>query len=122
MATFSNVLAHAGKFVGNSELRPIMNCLCIDVAEDRSEVIFVASDGHVLIKLIHTNNPETGGSNFFRSGTPGKILVEKSFFKTLSVSDDFLRILSAEESKEILFAGKHILHHNFLLFYQKVFL
>ena len=88
MATFGNVLSHAGNFVGNSELRPIMNCLCIDVAEDRSEVIFVATDGHVLIKLIHTNNPETGGSNFFRSGTPGKILVERTFFKPLAVFDD----------------------------------
>lgn len=88
MATFGNVLSHAGNFVGNSELRPIMNCLCIDVAEDRSEVIFVATDGHVLIKLIHTNNPETGGSNFFRSGTPGKILVERTFFKPLAAFDD----------------------------------
>ncbi len=88
MATFGNVLSHAGNFVGNSELRPIMNCLCIDVAEDRSEVIFVATDGYVLIKLIHTNNPETGGSNFFRSGTPGKILVERTFFKPLAVFDD----------------------------------
>lgn len=88
MATFGNVLSHAGNFVGNSELRPIMNCLCIDVAEDRSEVIFVANDGHVLIKLIHTNNPETGGSNFFRSGTPGKILVERTFFKPLAAFDD----------------------------------
>ena len=106
MATFSNVLAHAGKFVGNSELRPIMNCLCIDVAEDRSEVIFVASDGHVLIKLIHTNNPETGGSNFFRSGTPGKILVEKSFFKTLSVFDDCEDIdIEANESMVRFTAG-----------------
>ena len=106
METFSNVLAHAGKFVGNSELRPIMNCLCIDVAEDRSEVIFVASDGHVLIKLIHTNNPETGGSNFFRSGTPGKILVEKSFFKTLSVFDGCEDIdIEANESMVRFTAG-----------------
>lgn len=87
MATFSNVLSHAGKFVSDSELRPVMRCLCIDVAEDRSEVIFVASSGYVLIKLIHTNNPETGGSNFFRSGTPGKILVYSSFFKTFSAFD-----------------------------------
>lgn len=87
MATFSNVLSHAGKFVSDSDLRPVMRCLCIDVAEDRSEVIFVASNGHVLIKLIHTNNPETGGSNFFRSGTPGKILVYSSFFKTFSAFD-----------------------------------
>lgn len=88
MATFSNVLSHAGKFVSNSELRPVMKCLCIDVAEDRSEVTFVASNGHTLIKLIHTNNPETGGSDFFREGTPGKILVYSVFFKTLSVFDD----------------------------------
>nr|DAQ63188.1 MAG TPA: beta clamp protein [Caudoviricetes sp.] len=87
MTTFSNVLSHAGKFVSDSELRPVMRCLCIDVAEDRSEVIFVASNGHVLIKLIHTNNPDTGGSNFFRSGTPGKILVYSSFFKTFSAFD-----------------------------------
>lgn len=88
MATFKNVLSHAGKFVGNSELRPVMKCLCIDVAEDRSDVTFVASNGHTLIKLIHTNNPETGGSDFFRDGTPGKILVYSVFFKTLSVFDD----------------------------------
>lgn len=87
MATFSNVFSHAGKFVSDSDLRPVMRCLCIDVAEDRSEVIFVASNGHVLIKLIHTNNPDTGGSNFFRSGTPGKILVYSSFFKTFSAFD-----------------------------------
>ena len=88
MATFSNVFSHAGKFVSDSELRPVMKCLCIDVAEDRSEVTFVASNGHTLIKLIHTNNPETGGSDFFREGTPGKILVYSVFFKTLSVFDD----------------------------------
>lgn len=88
MATFSNVLSHAEKFVSNSELRPVMKSLCIDVAEDRSEVTFVASNGHTLIKLIHTNNPETGGSDFFRDGTPGKILVYSTFFKTLSVFDD----------------------------------
>lgn len=109
MATFSNVLAHAGKFVGNSEFRPITNCLCIDVAEDRSEVIFVASNGHVLIKLIHTNNPETGGSNFFRSGTPGKILVEKSFFNTLSVFDDCEDIdIEANESMVRFTSGDDI--------------
>ena len=88
MTTFKNVLSHAGKFVSDSELHPIMKCLCIDVAEDRSDVTFVASDGHRLIKLIHTNNPETGGSDFFREGTPGKILVHNAYFKTLSVFED----------------------------------
>lgn len=88
MATFKNVLSHAGKFVDNSDLRPVMCGLCIDVAEDRSDVTFVASNGHVLIKLTHTNNPETGGSNFFRDGTPGKMLVHSIYFKTLSVFDE----------------------------------
>lgn len=88
MATFGNVLAHAGKFVRDSEFRPIMNCLCIDVSEDRSDVKFVASNGYVLIKLTHTNDPETRGSDFFREGTPGKILVHSSYFKTLAIFDD----------------------------------
>ena len=106
MTTFSNVLSHAGKFVSDSDLRPVMRCLCIDVAEDRSEVIFVASNGHVLIKLIHTNNPETGGSNFFRSGTPGKILVYSCFFKTLSVFDGCEDIdIEANESMVRFTAG-----------------
>ena len=106
MSTFSNVLSHAGKFVSDSGLRPVMRCLCIDVAEDRSEVIFVASNGHVLIKLIHTNNPETGGSNFFRSGTPGKILVYSCFFKTLSVFDGCEDIdIEANESMVRFTAG-----------------
>ena len=106
MATFSNVLSHAGKFVSDSDLRPVMRCLCIDVAEDRSEVTFVASNGHVLIKLIHTNNPDTGGSNFFRSGTPGKILVYSCFFKTLSVFDGCEDIdIEANESMVRFTAG-----------------
>ena len=106
MATFSNVLSHAGKFVSDSDLRPVMRCLCIDVAEDRSEVIFVASNGHVLFKLIHTNNPDTGGSNFFRSGTPGKILVYSCFFKTLSVFDGCEDIdIEANESMVRFTAG-----------------
>lgn len=106
MATFSNVLSHAGKFVSDSDLRPVMRCLCIDVAEDRSEVIFVASNGHVLIKLIHTNNPDTGGSNFFRSGIPGKILVYSCFFKTLSVFDGCEDIdIEANESMVRFTAG-----------------
>ena len=107
METFSNVLSHAGKFVSDSDLRPVMRCLCIDVAEDRSEVTFVASNGHVLIKLIHTNNPDTGGSNFFRSGTPGKILVYSCFFKTLSVFDGCEDIdIEANESMVRFTAGE----------------
>ncbi len=88
MTTFKNVLSHAGKFVSDSELRPVMKCLCIDVAEDRSEVVFVATSGHILVKITHTNNPETGGSDFFREGTPGNILVHNAYFKTLSAFDD----------------------------------
>lgn len=83
--TFMNVLSHAGKFVAADELRPVMNCLCIDVAGDFSDVNFVATSGHILIKITHTNNPETGGSDFYRDGKPCQILVHSSYFKTLSV-------------------------------------
>ncbi len=88
MAFFKGALAHAGKFITEDPLRPVMCCLCIDIAEDRSDATFVASNGHTLIKLTHTNDPATGGSDFFREGDPGRIMVHYTYFKTLSVFDD----------------------------------
>lgn len=89
MPFFKNVLANASKFVGTEDLRPVLKCLCVDIAEDLSEVAFVATNTHILYKIIHTNNPEQGGSNFFRSGNAGQILVHSQFFKALSAFDDF---------------------------------
>lgn len=87
MPVFKNVLSHAGKFVANSELRPVMNCLCIDEAEDFSQVTFVASTGHILLKVIHTNDPKTGGSEYYREGKASKILLHSSYLKIFSVFD-----------------------------------
>lgn len=88
MSFFDNVLTNASKFVGVDDLRPVLKCLCIDVAEDLSEVAFVATNTHTLFKMIHTNNPEQGGSNFFRSGKTGQILVHSQYFKALSAFAD----------------------------------
>ena len=107
-SVFQSVISKAGKFVPNDDLRPIMNTLCIDIAEDRSEVIFVASNGKILFKVTHSNNPETGGSNFYRSGEPTQILVHSSFFRTLSVFDDSEQIDIQTDGKAILFSGNDI--------------
>lgn len=44
-SVFKSVISKAGKFVPNDDLRPIMSTLCIDIAEDRSDVVFVATNG-----------------------------------------------------------------------------
>lgn len=106
-SVFKSVISKAGKFVFN-DLRPILSTLCIDIAEDRSEVIFVATDGRILFKVTHSNNPETGGSNFYRSGEPTQILVHSSFFRTLSVFDDSEQIDIQTDGKAILFSGNDI--------------
>lgn len=106
-SVFKSVISKAGKFVFN-DLRPILSTLCIDIAEDRSEVVFVATDGRILFKVTHSNNPETGGSNFYRSGEPTQILVYSSFFRTLSVFDDSEQIDIQTDGKAILFSGNDI--------------
>lgn len=107
-SVFKSVISKAGKFVFNDDLRPILSTLCIDIAEDRSEVVFVATDGRILFKVTHSNNPETGGSNFYRSGEPTQILVHSSFFRTLSVFDDSEQIDIQTDGKAILFSGNDI--------------
>lgn len=107
-SVFKSVISKAGKFVFNDDLRPILSTLCIDIAEDRSEVVFVATDGRILFKVTHSNNPETGGSNFYRSGEPTQILVHSSFFRTLSVFDDSEQIDIQTDGNAILFSGNDI--------------
>lgn len=107
-SVFKSVISKAGKFVFNDDLRPILSTLCIDIAEDRSEVVFVATDGRILFQVTHSNNPETGGSNFYRSGEPTQILVHSSFFRTLSVFDDSEQIDIQTDGKAILFSGNDI--------------
>lgn len=105
MSYFKTVLAHAGKFVANDELRPVMNCLCIDVAEDLSDVNFVASSGHILVRLTHTNDPKTGGSDFFRGGKADRILVHSSYFKTLTAFDECEEIHIQEDGNMVRFSS-----------------
>jgi DNA polymerase-3 subunit beta len=87
MSLFHSVVDTADKFVCNNELRPQLSCLCIDVAEDRSEVVFVGTNGQTLVKMMHSNDPAKGGSDFFRSGTPSKMLIHRNYFRTLSAFD-----------------------------------
>lgn len=87
MSLFRSVVDTADKFISLDELRPQLSCLCIDVADDRSEVVFVATNGHTLAKVMHGNDPAKGGSDFFRSGEPCKTLVHRNYFRTFSAFD-----------------------------------
>lgn len=87
MSLFHSVVDTADKFAIMDELRPQLSCLCIDVAEDRSEVVFVGTNGQKLVKMTHSNDPAKGGSDFFRGGQPGKTLIHRSYFRTISAFD-----------------------------------
>ena len=84
MSLFHSVVDTADKFAIMDELRPQLSCLCIDVAEDRSEVVFVGTNGQTLVKMTHSNDPAKGGSDFFRSGDPCKMLIHRNYFRTIS--------------------------------------
>lgn len=84
---FNDVISHAANFTAKDELRPQITCLCMDVAEDRSSLYLVASDCQSLIRTTYSNNPDTGGSEFFKGGNPGRFLFPKAFFRTMSVFD-----------------------------------
>lgn len=87
MSLFHSVVDTADKFAIMDELRPQLSCLCIDVAEDRSEVVFVGTNGQTLVKMTHSNDPAKGGSDFFRSGEPCKMLIHRNYFRTISAFD-----------------------------------
>ena len=87
MSLFHSVVDTADKFAIMDELRPQLSCLCIDVAEDRSEVVFVGTNGQTLVKMTHSNDPAKGGSDFFRSGEPCKTLIHRNYFRTISAFD-----------------------------------
>ena len=87
MSLFRSVVDTADKFVLPDEFRPTLSSLCIDVAEDRSEIVFVGTNGHTLVKVRHSNDSTKGGSDFFRSGTPCKTLIHRNYFRQLSAFD-----------------------------------
>lgn len=84
---FNEVLAHSANFTAKDDLRPQLTCLCMDVAEDRSSLYLVATDGQALIRTTYSNNPATGGSEFFKGGSPRTLLFPQAFFRTMSVFD-----------------------------------
>ena len=87
MSLFHSVVDTADKFAIMDELRPQLSCLCLDVAEDRSEVVFVGTNGQTLVKMTHSNDPAKGGSDFFRGGDPCKTLIHRNYFRTISAFD-----------------------------------
>lgn len=87
MSLFHSVVDTADKFALMDELRPQLSCLCLDVAEDRSEVVFVGTNGLTLVRMMHSNDPAKGGSDFFRGGEPCKTLIHRNYFRTLSAFD-----------------------------------
>lgn len=84
---FRSCVDAAANFVSREDFRGALSCLCIDVAEDRSEVALVATNGHTMSKVLHSNDPQRGGSDFFRSGEPRKTLIHRNFFRALSAFD-----------------------------------
>lgn len=80
----ADVTSKSQKFVSDHELRPVMQCLVMDVAQDFSEIVCVATNGNMLIKTNHSNDPQRGGSNFYRSGAASTILIHSAYFRSLS--------------------------------------
>ena len=105
MSLFHSVVDTADKFAVNDELRPQLSCLCIDVAEDRSEVVFVGTNGQTLVKMTHSNDPAKGGSDFFRSGKPGNILIHRSYFRTISAFEGSEDITIENDGRTIRFTS-----------------
>ena len=102
---FRSVIDTADKFVQIDELRPTLSSLCVDIAEDRSEVIFAATDGHTLAKIVHSNDPQKGGSDFFRKGEPCKTLIHRNYFRTLSAFDGCEDIIIENDGHTIRFSS-----------------
>lgn len=105
MSLFRSVVDTADKFVVFEELRPVLSCLCIDVADDRSEVVFVGTNGFTLAKVMHSNDPAKGGSDFFQSGEPCKTLIHRNYFRTFSAFDGGEDITIENDGHTILFTS-----------------
>lgn len=86
-AAFDGALKQAIPFIKNDELRPVMSSLLIDIAEDLSSITFVGTNGHMLYKQTYCNDPERGGSNFYRGGEVRQMKINNAFFRTLAAFD-----------------------------------
>lgn len=105
---FNEVISHAANFTGKDELRPQLTCLCMDVTEDRSSLYLVATDGQSLIRTTYSNNPDTGGSEFFKGGNPGRFLFPKAFFRTMSVFDGCEEVKIESDGHTLKFTANDI--------------
>ena len=100
MAAFAGVTATATNFTSKEELRPQMQSLAIDVAEDLSDVVFVATNGHNLIKTVYSNDPKRGGGDFFRSGKAQLVMLHSAYFRALSAFEDCETVeIESDETK-----------------------
>lgn len=105
MSLFRSVVDTIDKFVVFEELRPVFSALCIDIAEDRSEVVFVGTNGQKLAKVRYSNDPAKGGSDFFRSGAPCKTLIHRNYFRAFSAFDGSEDITIENEGHTIRFTS-----------------
>nr|DAK88461.1 MAG TPA: beta clamp protein [Caudoviricetes sp.] len=102
---FRSVIDTAEKFVQVNEIRPQLSSLCVDIADDNSEVTFVGTDAHILTKTVHCNDPQKGGSDFYRRGDLRRMLIHRDYFRTLSVFDGGEDITIENDSHTIRFTS-----------------
>lgn len=85
-ATFHAAIKNSAEFVyKKDDLRPVMHSLYMDIAEDLSDISFVATNGNMLYRMSLSNNPATGGCDFYRGGSARGILFHSNNFRAVSV-------------------------------------
>ena len=102
---FETIVANATDFAPRNDLRPILESLCIDIADDLSDLTFAATNAQLLFRMVYSNNPERGGSNFFVSGEPSRMLVSSRYFRIFSVFDDCETIDIESDDRTIRFSS-----------------
>lgn len=105
---FDTTTSNMASFALRNDLHPVLGCMYIDVAEDMSDVTFVGSNGTMLYRYVHSNNPARGGSDFFRGGAPTGMLVSCMNFRVLSVFEDCENIDIESDGRTIRFSAKGI--------------
>ena len=86
-AVFDGALKQAMPFIKPNDLRPVIGSLLMDIAEDLSGITFVGTNGQVLYKQTYSNDPQRGGSNFYRGGAARQMKISNAFFRMLSAFD-----------------------------------
>lgn len=102
---FETIVANATDFAPRNDLHPILESLCIDIADDLSDLTFAATNAQLLFRMVYSNNPERGGSKFFVSGKPSRMLVSSRYFRIFSVFDDCETIDIESDDRTIRFSS-----------------